>query len=232
MFVKYKKLIITIVLSVLTAGAWLWFAQAVNAQPDLGLSSTSAIGLGNADIRLIIARVIRVALELLGTIALVLIIYAGFLWMTAAGEEDKVATAKKIILNAIIGLALILSSYAITSFIINKLVEATTGTGGGGGGGGGGGTNPYFPPGIFYVDSLPQGGQMCIRNVHLALTFNLEVDVDTLNGNVIVQKNGGARQDGEWQLLSNTTAAFVPNGDCGGEIQIVMMLIHLILYIL
>src|SRR3989344_5784497 len=122
------------------------------------------LGLPTTDIRLVVARIIRVALGLLGIVALVLIVYAGFLWMTAGGNEEKISTAKKIMVNAAIGLAIILSSYAIASFVISKLVGATTDNGGLGGPGGGG-DNPYFPAGIFYVDSLPSGGQMCIRNV-------------------------------------------------------------------
>ncbi len=192
------------------------YVQLAHAQPDLGLEPVgSAIGLPATDIRLVVARIIRTALGLLGIVALALIIYAGFIWMTAGGEEEKISQAKKILLNSVIGLAIILSSYAIASFVINQLVGATTETGGVGGAGGGGGDNPYFPAGIFYVDSLPSGGQLCIRNVHLAVTFNREVDVTTLNGNVVVQKTDGAEQAGQWQLLSNTTAAFVPNGDCG-----------------
>ncbi len=185
---------------------------------DLGLAPVgSALGLPATDIRVVVAKIIRIALGLLGIVALVLILYAGFLWMTAGGEEEKISTAKKIMVNAAIGLAIILSSYAIASFVISKLVGATTDNGGINGGPGGGGGNPYFPGGIFYVDSLPSGGQLCIRNVHLALTFNLPVDLTTLNGNVVVQTtNGGVEQSGAWQQLSSSTVAFVPNGDCGG----------------
>ena len=109
--------------------------------------------------------------------ALVLMLWAGFVWMTAGGDDEKISAAKRILLNSVIGLAIILSSYAITSFVISSLVGATTGNGGAGGPGGGGGDHPYFPSGIFYVDSLPSGGVLCIRNVHLAVTFNQEVDV-------------------------------------------------------
>ena len=198
-------------------GGLLSYVQLAHAQPDLGLASVGEnIGLGTTDIRVMVARIIRTALGLLGIVALVLMLYAGFVWMTAGGDDEKISQAKKILLNSVIGLAIILSSYAITSFVISSLVAATTEDGGAGGPGGGGGDNPYFPVGIFYVDSLPSGGQMCIRNVHLTLTFNKEVDVATLNGNVVVQAADGAEQAGEWQVLSNTTVAFVPNGDCGG----------------
>jgi Zn-dependent protease with chaperone function len=68
------------------------------------------------------------ALGILGTIFFVLIVYAGFLWMTAAGEEDKTGKAKKLIFSGVVGLLIILSAYAITDFVINKLVGATAGS--------------------------------------------------------------------------------------------------------
>jgi hypothetical protein len=85
------------------------------------------LGLPATDIRLVIARIIRVALGLLGIVVLLLVLYAGFLWMTAGGNEEQIATAKKFLLNAVIGLAIILSAYAIVSFVINRLVDATSG---------------------------------------------------------------------------------------------------------
>src|SRR3989344_1501165 len=51
-----------------------------------------------------VAQIIQVALSLLGVLLIVLILYAGFLWMTAAGSEEKISKAKKIIGAAIIGL--------------------------------------------------------------------------------------------------------------------------------
>jgi hypothetical protein len=96
----------------------------------LGLSAGnvgSATGLGTRDIRQTIGSIINVALSLLGIIVLVIIIYGGFLWMTAGGNDEKVGEAKKWIFGGIIGLVIILSAYAIASFVISNLVTATTG---------------------------------------------------------------------------------------------------------
>lgn len=79
-----------------------------------------------------VGRIINVALGFLGVIALGLIIYAGFLWMTSNGEEDKITRAKKILVSASIGLAVILASWAIATFIISKLSGAISGNGGNG----------------------------------------------------------------------------------------------------
>lgn len=85
------------------------------------------LGLADTDIRVTIARIIRVAMGLLGIVAVVIILIGGFTWMTAGGNDEKVAEAKKWIFAGIIGLAIILSAFAIASFVIESLVSATTG---------------------------------------------------------------------------------------------------------
>ena len=77
-----------------------------------------------------VGTVISGALALVGTIFLILTVYAGILWMTAQGAEDKVTKAKNIITAAIIGLVITMAAYAITSFVTNRL--GGSGTGGGG----------------------------------------------------------------------------------------------------
>ncbi|MFH0854029.1 MAG: hypothetical protein V1891_00850 [bacterium] len=75
----------------------------------------------------IVAEIIKYALSFLGIIFLVLILYGGFLWMTAGGNDDKVAQSKTIIINGVIGLIIILSAYAITYFVLENIIKATTG---------------------------------------------------------------------------------------------------------
>jgi len=72
-----------------------------------------------------VAEIIKVVLGFLGVIFIVLIIYAGFLWMTSAGNEEKVTKAKQIMVAAVIGTAIVLAAYALTFFVIDKLLEAT-----------------------------------------------------------------------------------------------------------
>lgn len=92
-----------------------------------GSGGAGIAGSGPTDPRVVAANIIKMALGVLGTIFLVLTIYAGFLWMTAGGEEEKTSKAKKLISNGVIGLIIILSAYAITSFVISNLVGATAG---------------------------------------------------------------------------------------------------------
>ncbi|MDX9893412.1 MAG: LamG-like jellyroll fold domain-containing protein, partial [Patescibacteria group bacterium] len=91
---------------------------------ETGLEYGTASGLGTQDLRVTIMNIIRVVLGLLGVIALVIIIYGGYVWMTAGGNAERVETAKKILTNAVIGLVIILASFSIASFIINQLNEA------------------------------------------------------------------------------------------------------------
>lgn len=81
--------------------------------------------LGKEDIRVTAAKIIRIFLSLLGIIAVGLMLYAGFTWMTSGGSEDKIASAKKILINATIGLAIILASFTIVQFVLKSLQSAT-----------------------------------------------------------------------------------------------------------
>lgn len=60
---------------------------------------------------------IRWVLGLLGLIAVIMMIWGGFVWMTAAGNEEKVTKAKKVLKYAVTGLIIILLSWAIVAFI-------------------------------------------------------------------------------------------------------------------
>lgn len=156
---------------------------AMAATPDLGMSFGASIGLSSADPRIIASRIIQIFLGFLGIIAVGLIIYAGFLWMTAAGNEDKVDQAKKTLVSAVIGLIIILSAFGIATFILNKLIEATGG--GGNNTGGGGPTVGIGGAGIIGVCSVenvyPTPGQKEVaRNTSIIVTFKEDVDPTTI----------------------------------------------------
>ena len=95
------------------------------AADPLGITYGKASGLGTKDVRETVARIINVALGLLGIVAVVIILIGGFEWMTAGGNEEKTGEARNRIFAGIIGLAIILSAYAIAQFVINSLVSAT-----------------------------------------------------------------------------------------------------------
>jgi hypothetical protein len=129
------------------------------AATDFGFSYGNSIGLAATDPRIIIVRIIQIFLGLLGIIAVVLIIYAGFLWMTAAGNEEQIDRAKKTLVSALIGLMIILASLGIATFILNSLLQATgAGTAGNG--------NSVSNPGPNGLGGIGAIGECSVQNVY------------------------------------------------------------------
>jgi len=70
-----------------------------------------------------VGQIVGSILSFVGVLLMILIIYAGFLWMTSGGNEKHTEQAKNILTSAIIGLIIVLSAYAITAFIGRQLTE-------------------------------------------------------------------------------------------------------------
>lgn len=82
-------------------------------------SFSSQSGYGEAkDPEFYIGLVLTSFFSVLGIIAVALLIYSGFVWMTARGNEAKVTKAKENITSVIIGLIFIIGSYALTAFLL------------------------------------------------------------------------------------------------------------------
>ncbi|MBI4458119.1 hypothetical protein HY633_04105 [Candidatus Uhrbacteria bacterium] len=159
-------------------------------QEELGLTTNAAasFGLTTTDIREVIGNIISVFLGLLGLVMVVLMLYAGFLYMTSQGNEEQVSKAKAIIRNAVIGLIIIVLAFAITRFIIN----AITGEGGGIFGPGGGGDGAGFAVGAGRAGRsalgngiieyhYPEPGQSDVpRNTKIAITFKKPIALSTV----------------------------------------------------
>lgn len=110
--------------------------QGFDANDPLGVNvietptdgSSQGLALGTKDLRTTATNIINIALSLLGIIAVVVILIGGFQWMTAGGDDGKVETARKWIFSGIIGLAIILSAWAIAKFALTNLASATNAT--------------------------------------------------------------------------------------------------------
>lgn len=103
-------------------------AQGLTAN-DLGVNAITAnngLKLGGGDIRQTAGRIINVALGFLGIISVVIVLLGGFKYMVSGGNEEKTTEAKNLIVSGIIGLAIILSAWAITTFVLSNLITATT----------------------------------------------------------------------------------------------------------
>lgn len=102
------------------------FAQNDLTAEDLGVGAIEGtLKLGGGDVRETAADIINAALGFLGIIAVVIVLIGGFKYMIAGGDENKTKEARGWIISGIIGLAIILSGWAITSFVIGQLIEAT-----------------------------------------------------------------------------------------------------------
>jgi len=109
-------------------------ATAVLAQEDTLNLTTKLITVGSkagfdagedaTSLPILIGRVIQIFLSILGIIFMGYIVYAGSLWITARGEEEKIVKAKAIIRGSIIGLIIVLGAYAITGFILDRILTA------------------------------------------------------------------------------------------------------------
>jgi hypothetical protein len=84
------------------------------------------IALGDADPRQVAANLINVALGFLGIITVIIIIGAGFRYITSGGNEEARKKANSMLMSGVIGLIIILAAYSFADFLIESVVGATT----------------------------------------------------------------------------------------------------------
>jgi len=97
-------------------------AAAQIGEPTIG----TTFGMGTADLEDTVIQIVQWVLGFLGLVAVIMILIGGFQWMTAGGNEEKVASAKKIISAAVIGLIIVLLAWAIVIFVISQTSDVTT----------------------------------------------------------------------------------------------------------
>ncbi len=100
------------------------FAQVVI--PRTNGQATTFLGTSNFSPTSLLMQVLAIALSLAGLVAILFVIYGGYRYLTAGGNEDSAEAGKKIITNAIIGLAVIIMSWVILQIIQNALVSGVT----------------------------------------------------------------------------------------------------------
>lgn len=97
---------------------------------DIGTGLTQFggnLGLSQRPLPEVIASIIRIVLSLLGLVTIIIVLIGGFQWMTAGGNEEKVKAGKKWIINGVIGLAIVLASFALSNFVVSSLAGAVSG---------------------------------------------------------------------------------------------------------
>lgn len=120
------SLLLPLVLFFLTALPVSTHAYTLGFDPDDILATTTE--LGTKDPAYIVFTVVNTGLIFLGMITVIIVIAAGFMWIFAAGVEEKITKAKDLLKGAVIGLVIVLMSYALSQYVFTVLVRATQGT--------------------------------------------------------------------------------------------------------
>jgi len=112
-----KQAVVAIALLLIVAPVFVANAQ---TPVDFGLNEAGNIGLPNTaqDPKEAAVNIVRYLMTFLGIIAVIVILYGGFLWLTAGGNEDRVGSAKKTIIAGVIGLVIIIAAYAIVTIVV------------------------------------------------------------------------------------------------------------------
>ncbi|KKU31781.1 MAG: hypothetical protein UX45_C0025G0013 [Candidatus Uhrbacteria bacterium GW2011_GWF2_46_218] len=164
------------------------------------------------DITIVIARLIRTFISILGIIAVVFILYGGWMWITSKGEQDKLRKAQQVIINAVIGLVLVLSAFAIAQFVLNALSDATD--------------DPYYPPtdpvypddpdddaDTFYLSSLNTDCAESVKNLALQFVFSYPVSSSTVEAGISIEVDGGDEVEGTF-TTDGRRITFRPSTPC------------------
>lgn len=124
---SYKKILLSCILTLILSFVFLPNTAPAQAN-DYGLSATAEKAeldqYGNS-VPEIAGTIIGTALSMISVIFFILMVYGGFLWMTAHGDDGQVSKAQDTITAAVIGIVVILAAYAITTFVTTSVVTTT-----------------------------------------------------------------------------------------------------------
>ena len=91
------------------------------AHPALAVTLTDP--LGGASIPTIIGRIIKAALGVSGSLALIMFIYGGFIWMTSGGDKEKITKGRKTLVWAVLGLVIVFTAYILVDVVLTALTS-------------------------------------------------------------------------------------------------------------
>ncbi len=176
-----KKFLRGAVFSAVIFALWQTPTFFVEAQTALERTGAAA-SFQEVELATVIGRIIAVFLGVLGVVFLGLVIYAGVLFMTAAGRDDRVEKAKKVLTSAVIGLIITMSAYSITAFVVQRITgQGLFGTSGGGGTSGGVSIEPFSGSlGRGIRDHYPaRNATNVARNTKIFVTFSEQMNIES-----------------------------------------------------
>ncbi len=97
-------------------------AQAIDQEADQP-AIIRALSGGRTGLRDIVLTIVNFFLTFLGLLAVVMVIYGGFLYVSSAGNEESVGKAKKILLYAGLGIIVIIVSFALVNTILGAATQ-------------------------------------------------------------------------------------------------------------
>jgi len=109
--------LMTVALTVFSALPEAAFAQGFLSDEDRIGAVDSGTG-GESSLRRLVIRIINYFLGFLGILAVIMVIYGGVMYVTSQGSEESTGNAKKIIMYAVIGIIIILLSFALVNTIL------------------------------------------------------------------------------------------------------------------
>lgn len=195
-------------------GAFFAFVGMVFAHPaaaQIALPDEGLLPLGSNNPFEVIAALINIILGFLAFVAVAVLLYGGFIWMTAAGNPERVDTAKRVIVNAVIGLVIVLASWGIALWLIITIGNATGASFGPGDGDGRDdciGCSIPSAGGDFYVLSTnPDARGEALLCSDITVRMSRTVDKTTVTQSSFFVRNTGGAQLADGQACSE-------NRDC------------------
>lgn len=123
--IMLKKFLVKIFIIAILCVPTLAYAANLNDATSVLDSGAKEMGYQTGtdmNLEVMVGKVIQAFLGLLGVIFLVIVIVAGAMWMTAGGDTKRVQISKDWLTNGVVGLVIVLSAYAISSFIVSTLI--------------------------------------------------------------------------------------------------------------
>ena len=77
------------------------------------------------NVYVVVGDIVKAVLSIIGVLLMIYLFTGGVMWMTSAGSSEKIKKAREMIVNAILGLVIVILSYAVATFIIKKAAGIT-----------------------------------------------------------------------------------------------------------
>ena len=119
-----KVIYIFIILSLFFPATTFAAPRTINDAENFLGKAYKPTGLPEGTVSELVGTFIKGALTIVGLIFFILMVYGGFRWMTAKGNEENITKAKETIIAGVIGLIVILGAYTITTVIVTLTQNA------------------------------------------------------------------------------------------------------------